>query len=69
LRTCLVNPFAKPRQRVRRLALAHLGKRRIAAERRRNIVTPRKPVNEAPGLSWLPQLTPAEPRHDVYDRR
>jgi hypothetical protein len=32
-------------------------------------VTPRKPVNEAPGLEWRLQLTPAEPRHDVCDRR
>jgi len=56
------------RYRVRRLALAHLGKRRIAAERRRNIVTPRNTVNEAPGRCCL-HLTPAEPRHDVYARR
>ena len=73
LRTRLVDPFAKPRQRVRRLALAHLGKRRIAAERRRNIVTPRNPVNEAPGLEVAAcrrQLhQPAEPRHDVCARR
>ena len=50
LRTRPVDPFAEPRQRIRRLALAHLGKRRTAAERRRNIMTPRNPVNEPPGL-------------------
>src|SRR5260370_32196273 len=79
LRTAVVNPFAKPRQRVRRLALAHLTKRRTAPQARRNIVTLRNPVNEAPSLEVVRfaaaadrpqlQLRPAEPRHDVYDRR
>jgi hypothetical protein len=32
-------------------------------------VTPRKPVNEAPGLMWRLPLRSGEPRHDVYARR
>src|SRR5271166_290162 len=50
LRARLVDPFTKTRQRVRRLALAHLRKRRTTPEARRNIVGLRNPVNEAPPL-------------------
>src|SRR5260370_9119945 len=79
LRTRPVDPFAKARQRIRRLALAHLTKRPTAPEARPNLLTLPNPVTEAPCLDVVRfaaaadrpqlQLRPAEPRHDVYDRR